>query len=157
MVLVRTATLAGLTQAGVASRYTVAPRHSIIAFGGMQLVRQGRVSWTDKAMWLRNAPYTALFPWPGQAEWRKKFGETARTTKGRTGKATYTIKGRTNPRKGQTVTLPTPAALIGEALAGQQATKRFPSPKEYPSRKRRTYHTMEELDAFITGAAAGPS
>ena len=44
----------------------------------IQLVSRGRITWTKKAMWLRNRPYTADNPTPAQASVRIALAEVGK-------------------------------------------------------------------------------
>jgi hypothetical protein len=146
MVLLRGVTVAAMASAAVTPR-------NILAISGLQLVTRGKVTWAEKEAWLRNPPHTAVNPTLGQLEVRIKFGETAHTAKGVEGLQTITR----GPKAGKRV--PGAAKTIAEGMLGYRAPHRLPE-EEYPSRLRRTIHTLEELKAIYarrTGAAApGP-
>jgi len=91
------------------------------------------VAWSKKPVYIRNLPYTNVSPHPGQIEWRIKFGEAARAAKG--------VRGFEDG-------LPAVAARVKKALSGQRASKRL-DPKDYPSKFRRTFHTLEELKRML--------
>jgi len=103
---------------------------------GIQVVSRGKVIWARKPMWLRNIPYTAVAPHRGQYEVRKRFAEIAKKAKGEKG-IKMTDIGPLTPA----------AARIHEELKGYTAPHRM-SPEEYPSRKQRTFHTVESLELY---------
>ena len=94
---------------------------------GIQIIRP--VAWSKKALVLRNQPFTAVHPTVGQMDVRIKFGETAHSLKGTTGK----ING-----------IPAVAYKMGEAMRGFHASK-IMSKEEYT---RGTAHTVEQLRAM---------
>ncbi|MEM4065760.1 MAG: hypothetical protein QXV17_02740 [Candidatus Micrarchaeaceae archaeon] len=127
------------------------PRN-LLVMSGLQLVTRGKVTWAEKESWLRNPPYTAVHPTPGQMEIRIKFGETAHAAKGQRGTRAIT-KGK---KTGKIV--PAVAAHIAENPLGLAPSRL--DPELYPSKLRRTVHTLEELKEMYarkTGKAApGP-
>jgi hypothetical protein len=131
---------------------SITPRNRLV-LSGLQLVTKGGVTWAEKEAWLRNPPYTAANPTPGQLEVRIKFGETAHTAKGTRGLRAIT-KGKKTGKK-----VPGAAAVIAEAMTGYLAPSRE-DPSRWESRLRRTLHTLEELREIYarkTGKAApGP-
>ena len=102
------------------------------SISGVQLVTKP-VAWSKKPAYLRNQPYTAVTPHKGQIETRINFGKIASKHKGETGF-----------RDG----LPVIAYHIKTEMKGYRAPSRL-SEEEYPSRKRRTLHTVEELEAML--------
>jgi len=109
------------------------PRY-MISTTGVQLVSRGKVIWAKKPFWLRNPPYTVgPYAHNGQIEIRLWFAEVAKTAKGKKGLVMTDI----GP-------LPPAAAAVHEKLKGVTAPDRM-SPEEYPSKKRRTAYTYEEL------------
>jgi len=133
-------------------------RAELPAFG-IQLVSRGNVRWAQKAAWFRNVPYTAINPHTGQMEIRVMFGETARegASKGAEGIARE-VGGRVVPGvRGKLVQLPDGrilppvAAYIAVKMKGKRAPDRMP-PESYPSKLKRSVHTMEELRAALESA-----
>jgi hypothetical protein len=106
----------------------------------VQIYAPGGVWWSRKSVILRNAPYTIEAPHLGQIQARVTFGEIARRHKGERGF-----------REG----LPVIAYHIKTEMTG----KRMPNsmrPEDYPSKKFRTIHTLEQLkrlEAEKRGAA----
>jgi len=94
--------------------------------------------WSKKALFTRNPPHTNANPHVGQIQVRIRFGEIARSH-----------KGEKKFRDG----LPIIAWYIKRELKGYKAPDAL-RPEEYPSRHRRTYHTLEELKAMISKAKA---
>jgi hypothetical protein len=145
MVLLRGATIAAMASGAMTPRNT-------LVMSGLQLVTKGNVTWAEKEAWLRNPPYTAVHPTAGQMEIRIKFGSIAHAAKGSRGLRAIT-KGK---KTGKVV--PAVAAHIAENPPGPAPSRL--SPEEYPSRLRRTVHTLEELKEMYarrTGKAApGP-
>lgn len=99
---------------------------------GIQVVMKP-VPWSKKAAYIRNMPYTNISPHRGQIEARIRFGEIARKYKG---------------AKGFEDGLPVVAAKIKKEMAGFKAPSRL-SQENYPSKARRTFHTLDELKAII--------
>ena len=132
MVLVRpTVVMAALTG--------IFPSRSELALYGMQIVGRGKITWTEKAVWFRNVPVTAVYPTEGQMEIRVMFGRTASLAKGEKG-----LKTVTNPAsKAYGKRLPPAAARIADNMPGIKASRRL-LPEEYPSRLRHTLHTVRE-------------
>ena len=126
----------------------VFPSRAELPMYGLQIVRKGRVVWASKPFWFRNVPYTAIFPTLGQMEWRVEFGETAKGLKGTKGFGTLAEAGKKLPAGATVVKV---AAEIQRALKGKRAPHRL-SPEEYPSRKRRTFHTIDQLRAMLAKA-----
>jgi hypothetical protein len=100
---------------------------------GIQVLAPGGMFWSKKALILRNAPYTINNPHPGQIEVRMQFGKIARAHKG---------------EKGFKDGLPIIAWHIRNELKGFKAPDRM-DPDAYPSKKRRTIHTLEELEVML--------
>lgn len=107
------------------------PARPAIATTGVQLCKAPW--WSKKPFYLRNPPYTILSPHKGQIETRVKFGELASAAKG---------------TKGFKEGLPAVAAEVRKGMKGFKAPSRL-APEEYPSRARRTVHTLEELKAML--------
>jgi len=105
---------------------------SRLAVSGVQIVRAGGMFWSKKPAFLRNVPYTAVSPHAGQIQTRIKFGKTASGAKG---------------KKGFELGLPVAAAAVKKGMPGYTAPDRL-SPENYPSRTRRTVHTLAELEAI---------
>jgi hypothetical protein len=123
------------------------PRRNEMALYGLQIVSRGGVEWAEKPMWFRNVPYTAVHPTLGQLETRIHFGELASAAKGTKGLQTVT----TGPSAGKR--LPGAAKTIAERMPGYRAPNRL-EPTEYPSKLRRTLHTLEELRALAAKKSA---
>ena len=117
------------------------PRRSELALYGMQLVSRGGVTWAEKAAWFRNVPVTAVYPTLGQMEIRVMFGRTAAQAKGEKGLKTVT----NSASKAYGKQLPPAAARVANSLPGMMASRRL-HPEEYPSKLRRTLHTVRELE-----------
>jgi hypothetical protein len=99
----------------------------------VQIYAPGGMWWSKKALIIRNAPYTIESPHPGQIEVRVRFGEIAREHKG---------------ERGFKEGLPIIAWHIKDKLTGFKAPHRM-KPEDYPSRKFRTVHTLDELKAKL--------
>jgi len=99
---------------------------------GVQLVTRP-VAWSKKPAYLRNQPYTAVRPHKGQIEARINFGRIASKHKG---------------EKGFRDGLPVIAYYVKTEMKGYRAPSRL-AEEEYPSKKRRTLHTVEELEAML--------
>ena len=102
------------------------------SISGIQLVTKP-VPWSKKPAYLRNQPYTAVTPHKGQIQTRVEFGKKARAHKG---------------EKGKKEGLPIIAYYIKKEFKGYKAPDRL-SEKEYPSKIRHTFHTLEELEAML--------
>lgn len=142
MVLLRGATVAAMASGSMTPRST-------LVMSGLQLVTRGKVTWAEKEAWLRNPPHTAVNPTPGQMEIRIKFGATAQAAKGQRGLRAIT-KGK---KTGKVV--PAVAAHIAENLQGPVPSRL--SPDEYPSKLRRTVHTLEELKEMYARKTGKPA
>ena len=107
---------------------------------GIQLVTKP-VFWSKKPAYLRNLPYTNVSPHAGQIEVRIHFGRLAKEAKrvGEVGTKGKFIDG-----------LPGAAAYIHKKMKGFRAPHALPK-EAYPSRARRTYHTIEELERMLGG------
>jgi len=139
MVLVRPTVLMAAVGGGIF------PRRSELVLYGMQLVSRGGVTWAEKAAWFRNVPVTAVYPTLGQMEIRVMFGRTASKAKGEKG-----LKTVTNPAsKAYGKQLPPAAATVANELTGRKAPHSL-APEEYPSKLRRTLHTMKELEEYLS-------
>jgi hypothetical protein len=143
MVLLRGATIAAMASA------SMTPRNTLV-MSGLQLVTRGKVTWADKEAWLRNPPHTAVNPTPGQMEIRYAFGEIAKKAKDKKGIVAITKGKKTGKR------VPIGAALIAEELTNKTAPSRL-SPEEYPSKLRRTVHTLAELREMYARETGKPS
>jgi len=108
--------------------YTMAARPAI-ALTGVQFCKAPW--WSKKPFYLRNPPYTILSPHDGQIETRINFGKTAKA----------------KAEKGFKEGLPATAANIRAAVKGYKAPSRMTPP--YPSRIRRTVHTLAELEGLL--------
>ena len=145
MVLLRGATIAAMASG------SMTPRNTLV-MSGLQLVTKGNVTWAEKEAWLRNPPYTAVNPTLGQLEIRREFGKKAKNAKGTKGLQVVT-KGSAAGKA-----LPGAAKIIAETLTGLKMPHSLP-PDQYPSRLRRTIHTLDELELMYQrklGGAAGP-
>lgn len=124
--LIRAQTLAALMDPKPQSRAEMST--------GVQLVTRGRMSWSHKAMFPRNAPYT-VGPWAhdGQLQIRIAFAKAARKAKGKEG---------LDPKYG----LPWAARFVKDELTGKKMEKSM-EPEEYPSKIKRTAFTVAHLIA----------
>lgn len=95
----------------------------------VQIYTPGGMFWSRKAVIVRNAPYTIDNPHLGQIQARIHFGEIARRHKG---------------EKGFREGLPIIAYHVKREMSGFRAPDSM-RPEDYPSRKFRTVHTLEEL------------
>jgi hypothetical protein len=138
MVLVRPTTVVAVVTATF-------PRRSELPLYGMQIVGKGNVWWAEKAAWFRNVPVTAVVPTPGQIETRIHFGELAKKAKedGKTG-----TKGKPALSEKLGRYFVGSAAYIADNMRGFRATRRL-APEAYPSKLRKTVHTLEELKAML--------
>ena len=107
------------------------PARPAIALTGVQLCRAPW--WSKKPFYLRNPPYTILSPHKGQIETRIHFGEIAAGAKG---------------SRGFKDGLPAVAAAVKAGMKGYTAPSRM-AKEAYPSRARRTVHTLDELKAML--------
>jgi len=123
------------------------PRRSELALSGMQIVSKGNVWWAKKAAWFRNVPYTAIYPTTGQMEVRIHFGRLAKEAKARGETGTKEKPAYSERLKRYFVGA---AAYIADHMKGFSAPHAKPK-EEWESRLRRTYHTMEELEAMLAG------
>ncbi|MCI4408604.1 MAG: hypothetical protein JHC26_05895 [Thermofilum sp.] len=145
MVLLRGATIAAMASGSMTPRST-------LVVSGLQLVTKGNVTWAEKEAWLRNPPHTAVNPTLGQLEIRREFGRAAKNAKGTKGLQVVT-RGRAAGKA-----LPGAAKTIAETLTGHRMPHSL-SPDQYPSKLRRTIHTLDELELMYQrklGATAGP-
>jgi hypothetical protein len=105
----------------------------------IQIYTPGGMYWSRKLVILRNAPYTIESPHLGQIKLRKLFGKLAREAK---------AQGLKGIKEG----LPAVAWYIHTNLpkhpdkAAIEAVKM--KPEDYPSRKYRTVHTLEQLEVL---------
>jgi len=99
---------------------------------GIQIVMKP-VPWSKKPAYPRNLPYTNISPHKGQIETRINFGSVAKKHKG---------------EKGFKEGLPIIAWYIKKEVKGYKAPSAL-RPEDYPSKARRTFHTMSELEAMI--------
>ena len=98
-----------------------------------QFYAPGGMWWSKKGIIARKAPYTIDNPHPGQIETRIHFGEIARKYEG---------------AKGFVEGLPVVAWHIKDEMSGYKAPSRM-DPKDYPSKKFHTVHTLEQLKAML--------
>jgi len=112
----------------------------------VQVVNAGRMFWSSKPTFFRNAPHTIENPHLGQIETRLTFADIASRAKG---------------CRGFEDGLPCVAARIKREMEGYRAADRLPE-EEYPSKVKRTVHTAEELRKMLeevarrrAGATAG--
>lgn len=96
--------------------------------------------WSRHRMTVKNMPYTAWNPHPGQIETRLVFGRYARDLRGVKGKKALPEPGR---KVSAGTLVPAAAAEMQSRMRGTTASQRL-SPEEYPS-KRRSLRTLEEL------------
>jgi hypothetical protein len=106
---------------------------------GVIIARVGRMArWTKRwaGFYIKNVPDTAVNPTTGQKQIRTFFGYLAHNAP-----QAY--------RKGLKATplgeLPPVAAYIHEMMKGVEATEKFKSRDEYPSRIHRTYNKVSDL------------
>ena len=109
------------------------PRSSLGAATGMQVYSAGGMFWSKKPTILRNPPYTIDDPHDGQKEIRIEFGTLAQQAKG---------------QRGFKNGLPAVAAYIQEHLSGYKAPDSM-AKESYPSAKRHTIHTLNELKVML--------
>jgi len=112
---------------------------SAIGAKGVQIYGPGAMSWSKKALIIRNAPYTIESPTLGQIEVRLTFADIAHQARG--------MRGLRNG-------LPGAASFVQEALRGYRAADRL-EPEEYPSKVKRSFHTEEELRRMLEEKARG--
>ena len=143
MVLVRPTTIVSVVSAAF-------PRRSELPLYGMQIVSRGGLWWAEKTAWFRNVPVTAVVPTPGQIETRIRFGELAKEAKAK-GAVGTREKPALSSRLGRYFV--GAAAYIADNMVGYRASKRL-SPEAYPSKLRKTVHTLEELKAMLAKAPA---
>ena len=127
MALLRPQVISAMREEAIAARH-------LLSQVGTQLVGRGGVVWAKKAAWLRNQPYTAVFPHDGQIQVRVKFGEIAAGAKGSKG---------LDPETGLTPA----AAKVHREMKGYTAPARLAKEK-YPSKLKRTFRTVKELKAL---------
>jgi hypothetical protein len=97
---------------------------------GMYIQSVGGRWWVKrKGAILANLPYTIENPHPGQIEVRVKFGAIASGTAG--------------------MPLSERLQIIAERMRGYRAPHRIDDPNQYPSRKRRSFHTVAELESLL--------
>ncbi len=121
-----------------------APEMLLSAYG-MQLYFPGRVTWSTKPIHLRNPPTYRIFnPTPAQIQARITLGETAKSLRGTTGKASLPQPGRRLPAG---TVLPKIAVEIQSRLKG----KSYGAVYKYGY--HRGPHTLEELKEMLTKAA----
>ena len=102
----------------------------------VQIVNAGGMFWSKKRIFIRNSPYTIEDPHPGQADVRIKFAEEASKAKDKT-MADSPVPG-----------LPPAAGFVKVGLKDYKSPYSM-DPKAYPSRQRRTYHTVDELRQIL--------
>ena len=93
--------------------------------------------WSRKPILITKMPYTNINPHTGQMEIRVELGKAARSAKGKT--------------------LPEVWETVRRALKGKKMPDRLPLDM-YPSKMRRTWHTLEELEQKLQryrGATGG--
>ncbi len=108
------------------------PRNAIGA-KGIQVYGPGGVTWSKKALIMRNAPYTIENPTLGQIQTRLNFGDHAKAAAG---------------CRGLVDGLPCVAAALRNALKGYRAANSKP-PSEWESRTKPSFHTMDELRTML--------
>ena len=108
------------------------PRNAIGA-KAIQVYGPGGVTWSKKALIMRNAPYTIENPTPGQIETRLNFGNHAKAAVG---------------CRGLVDGLPCVAAALKKELHGYRAPSRKPE-TEWESRTKPSFHTMDELERML--------
>ena len=106
-----------------------------LAITGLQLVHAGKMTWSKKAIFIRNVPFTAVAPTPRQAAARYILGRIASRAKG---------------TKGLVEGLPPAAAQVKKAWEErraqlEQALAQIPSVRI----ERRTIHTVEDHAALL--------
>jgi len=112
----------------------VAEPRSRIGAKAVQVVNAGRMHWSTKPVFFRNAPYTIENPHEGQIEVRLEFARIAKGAEGCTG----FVDG-----------LPCVAATIKREMKDKyKAPGRLPE-TQYPSKIKRTFHTAEELEKML--------
>ena len=123
----------------VAGSFTPQESRPDASANGVIVARVGRMTWTKRwaGIYIKNMPYTTVFPRLGQMEARVHFGKTAKEAAGRHG----LVNG-----------LPPVAAYIQEQIKGKYRAEDRLNPADYPSKHRRTYHTMAELEDMIAKA-----
>jgi len=137
MVLLRSSVvMAGLLNMGKAqARWNLGASNTVLVYGA------GGMTWSKKAVIIKNAPYTIDKPTTGQAMLRQQFGETAHEAKG--------VRGLING-------LPPAAGIIQERFHPTISSK-YPSREAYPSSQRHTIHTVKDLERMIEkGETTGP-
>ena len=143
MVIVRPTTL----MAAIGGAFPA--RHELAMFG-IQIVSKGKVEWAKKAAWFRNVPYTAIYPHEGQIETRIQFGTLAKEAASMSVDAVAAACGGQVYDRARNLVLcngmvlPKVAAYIMAKMKGFRAPARL-EPSQYPSKHRRTFHTIEEL------------
>ena len=136
----------------------VFPARHELAMYGMQIVSKGRVEWAKKAAWFRNVPYTAIYPHEGQIETRIQFGVYAKEAASMSVDAVAAACGGQVYDRARNLVLcngmvlPKVAAYIMAKMKGFRAPGRL-EPAQYPSRHRRTFHTIEELQNMLKYSA----
>ena len=124
-------------QVVVAGAFIPQERRSHASANGVIVAAAGGIRWSKKAIIIKNMPYTAVYPTLGQMEARAHFGEKAKEAAGRHG----LVNG-----------LPPVAAYIQEQIKGKYRAEDRLNPADYPSKNRRTYHTLAELKQMIAVA-----
>ena len=117
---------------GIFRAYTRTGAEPRSQFGAktVQIYAPGRMFWSKKGVIIRNAPYTIEAPHLGQIQARINFGEVARRHKG---------------EKGFRDGLPIIAWHIRNEIKDKYKAPDRMRPEEYPSKIRRTVHTLEDL------------
>jgi len=121
------------------------PSRAELSMYGMQLVGKGNLWWAEKAAWFRNVPITAIYPTTGQLEVRIHFGRLAKEAKER---------GEVGTREKPAYSEKLGRYFVGAAAYIADHMKDFKAPhalrpEEYPSRMRKTYRTLSELETIL--------
>jgi len=117
----------------VAGSFTPQESRPEASANGVVIARVGRMTWTKRwaGIYIKNMPFTAVFPHKGQEEIRAYFG----------------YKAHTRPdeyKSGLKDGLPPVAAYLKQEMKNKRAKHRK-DPKEYPSKLRRTFNRAEDL------------
>lgn len=120
---------------GVLRQESATPRDKVGA-KAVQVYSAGRMVWSKKPIIIRNAPHTIENPTLGQMEIRIKFGELAKEAKGCIGLDDG---------------LPCVAKYIKDNKDKLKTQYSLPK-EEYPSRVKRSFHTLDELKKMFEKA-----